>query len=115
LGVLERIIFLIKEKGITEKAFLMEMGFDKSTLGDWKKERSKSYLKYTSIIAQYFNVSTDYLLGLTDERTPYVSEKTAVNSDFSDKQRAVIAAVLALDESELDKALKILDIVRKEP
>ncbi|MBP1927059.1 transcriptional regulator with XRE-family HTH domain [Sedimentibacter acidaminivorans] len=67
-NVLETILFLIKKKGVTEKECLKQCGINTSFLTDWKNGRIKnpSYDKLVKI-AQYFNVSTDYLLLGNDE------------------------------------------------
>ena len=46
MNTLERILKLISEKGIMEKQFLIDMGLNKSTLSDWKKGTTKSYMRY---------------------------------------------------------------------
>lgn len=68
MTTVERIEELIAEKGITEKQFLIDVGLNKSTMSDWRKGTTKSYEKHIAKIADYFNVSTDYLLGKTDIR-----------------------------------------------
>ena len=68
MSTLETILELIKRKGITQQAFLRDMGLDKSTISDWKRGANQSYKKHIEKIADYFNVSADYLLG-RDNRT----------------------------------------------
>jgi len=65
LETLDRILSLIQAKGITNKEFLEDLNLSLSTISEWKRERNKSYLKHINKIADYFNVSTDYLLGNT--------------------------------------------------
>ncbi len=65
---LKRIEELVAEKGITEKQFLIDVGLNKSAMSDWRKGTTKSYEKHIAKIAEYFNVSTDYLLGRTDKK-----------------------------------------------
>lgn len=67
---LERIIDLIKIKGITDKQFLKDNGLARSAMSDWKSGRITSYKKNIADIAYYFGVSTDYLLGKTDDPAP---------------------------------------------
>lgn len=57
MNTLERILKLISEKGITEKQVLIDMGLNKSTLSDWKKGTTKSYMRYINKIADYFIVA----------------------------------------------------------
>lgn len=37
----------------------------------YEKEINKIGLKYLIKLAEYYNTSTDYILGITDEKTPY--------------------------------------------
>ena len=63
---LERIFELVKKKKIQQKDLATNIGVRPSTLSDWKKQRIKPSVDDIIKIAQYFNVSTDYILGLTD-------------------------------------------------
>ena len=63
MNTLDKILSLLTEKGIQQKTFAENIGVTKHTITDWKNGRSKSYMKYIDKIADYFNVSTDYLLG----------------------------------------------------
>lgn len=62
MNTVEIIVHLIEKRGITEKKFLSDLDFNRTLLSDWKSGKSKSYTKYLQKIADYFNVSTDYLL-----------------------------------------------------
>ena len=62
VNTVEKILKLIKEKEITEKEFLSDLNFDRTALSQWKKGQNESYKKYIGRIADYFGVTTDYLL-----------------------------------------------------
>ena len=70
MNTVERITHLIKEKGITDKKFLEDLGLGKNKLGEWRSGVTESYKKFLPQIADYFEVSTDYLLCQTDDPTP---------------------------------------------
>jgi len=70
MEVIKRIEALIKNKGISKGTFLKAIGQNKSTWGNWERGASKTYYEYIPQIAQYLNVSTDYLFGLSDEPMP---------------------------------------------
>ena len=70
MNTVERILQLIHEKGINEKTFLDDIGINKSSLWNWKGNITVSYLKYIIQIAKYLNVTTDYLLCLSDNPKP---------------------------------------------
>ena len=59
----EKILSLIQERGIEQQKLATYLGIKKQTISDWKSGKTKSYTKYIDKIAEYFNVSTDYLLG----------------------------------------------------
>lgn len=37
----------------------------------YEKDINKIALKYLILLAKYYNTSTDYILGITNEKTPY--------------------------------------------
>jgi transcriptional regulator with XRE-family HTH domain len=59
-----RNILRIKDgKGITDQKFQTDLGLYASAVSEWKKGKSKSYEKHLPRIAEYLEVSVDYLLG----------------------------------------------------
>ena len=62
MNTLDKILSLLTEKGIQQKTFAENIGVTKHTITDWKNGRSKSYMKYIDKIADFFDVSADYLL-----------------------------------------------------
>ncbi len=66
----ERLGQLIEEYDVTLEELANAVGSTKSTISRYKnsKREPKTYL--VKKIANYFNVSVDYLLGNTDERSP---------------------------------------------
>ena len=68
MNFLERLDCLLKENNLKKGVFLQSVGFDENAYSEWKKGTTRSYMKKIDIIADYFNVSVDYLLGRTDIR-----------------------------------------------
>lgn len=63
----ERFLPLIENSGKTDKELEQSMELPRSIIYDWKHGRNKSsFKKYASNFAKFFNVSTDYLLGNTN-------------------------------------------------
>lgn len=89
----EKIDDLIKKSGKSGEKVLKEINekysfsISKPTLSDIINDVDKGYsYKYFEIFAKYFNVSTDYLLGLTDAPTPLKTDEgkaLRVASDFT--------------------------------
>lgn len=46
------------------------LNLTKSMISRWERNENDPSLTYASAIVKYFNVSLDWLLGLTDKRTP---------------------------------------------
>lgn len=47
-----------------------ELNLTKSMVSRWEANKNDPSLTYARVIVKYFNVSLDWLLGLTDKRTP---------------------------------------------
>ena len=63
----ERLKELRAERGVTQDKLAEETGLSQSALANWENgKRSPSAAAIISL-AKYFNVTTDYLLGVTDE------------------------------------------------
>ncbi len=63
----ERIESLCKENGINITKMCTQAGISRASLTDLKVGRSKTLNNFTMVkIAEFFNVTTDYLSGLTD-------------------------------------------------
>lgn len=63
----ERIAALTKEKGITEKQVLLDCKLNKNLFGLWRQGRTPSTAT-KRVLADYFGVSVEYLMGQTDDR-----------------------------------------------
>ncbi|MCM1437745.1 MAG: helix-turn-helix domain-containing protein [Roseburia sp.] len=68
--MVERILQLINQSGLRDYAFERQLGFAQGTIANWRNGRNKLSSDAVIKIANYFNISADYLLGLTDELMP---------------------------------------------
>ena len=82
MNELDRILSLIGQKYGTDKAFEDDIGIPNRTVNDWKRGKSKSYLKLLPKIANTFNVTVDYLLG--------TEQKENSLSPLSDKEQELL-------------------------
>ncbi|MBQ7129389.1 MAG: helix-turn-helix transcriptional regulator [Clostridia bacterium] len=74
---LDKIKQLLKEQNKSQKDLTDYLGLKKSTFTSWNAGLNTSYNKHIGRIAEFLDVSTDYLLGNTDERKP-------INHDITD-------------------------------
>ena len=68
--MIERVMQLIKQSGLSDNAFEKQLHLSQGTVGNWRSGRNKLSMEAIIKLARFFNVSADYLLGLTDERKP---------------------------------------------
>ncbi|MBQ8429067.1 MAG: helix-turn-helix domain-containing protein [Clostridia bacterium] len=64
--IFKKIQNTLKETGKTQKDLCSYLQISPQSFSEWKAGRSNSYKKYIDQIAEYLDVSTDYLLGKTD-------------------------------------------------
>ena len=68
MNTMDLILKLLKENNKEQKELCDFIGIRQQIFTDWKSGRLKSYLKHIEKIALFFNVSTDYLLGLSEDK-----------------------------------------------
>ena len=62
----ERLKELRIEKGLTQAQLSSETGLSRSGIGFWENGERIPLATVVITLAKYFNVTTDYLLGVTD-------------------------------------------------
>lgn len=60
----QRLRELRQEKGLSMKQLAKELNTTDAAVSNWENEIKEPKISYLKAIAQYFNVSADYLLGL---------------------------------------------------
>ena len=74
----ERLQELRKDKGISQAEIAKILGVSHYTVSSYECDRSDPDDNLKVELAKLFNVSLDYLLGLTDEPYSYVREKNMI-------------------------------------
>lgn len=92
----DRLNELIKQKDITRNKLLMKLKLNKSSILMWEKRNSIPKQATLEKIADYFNVSTDYLLGKTD-----IAEITPITeSDLTKSERELLEFYKKTEDSD---------------
>ena len=65
----ERLVELRTEKGYSQKAVAVDLGISLALLSHYEKGIREFNLDFLCRIAEYYNVTSDYILGRTDSRT----------------------------------------------
>lgn len=81
---------IIDERGISSYKVHKETGVPQSSLSDWKKGRSVPKIDKMQKIADYLNVSVDYLYGNTEDPMETVEQKASVAFSYTDALNLII-------------------------
>lgn len=60
----ERLKELREEKGLSQRALAKELAFSQAAIARWENNLQTPNIDVAIIIARFFKVTTDYLLGL---------------------------------------------------
>ncbi|NFL87378.1 helix-turn-helix transcriptional regulator [Clostridium botulinum] len=64
----ERLVTLRKEKDLTQYDLATQLGFSRGQIGNYEQGSREPDQETLLKIAKFFNVSSDYLLGISDKR-----------------------------------------------
>lgn len=114
---MNRLRQLRKEKGMTQKELGKILGYGDRAVGFYETGRSDMSTDTIIKLAEFFNVSTDYLLGRSNvrEEIKVPSEKIVVQNDFTDNEIAKKILKVFLDEKKpisAKRAEKIIDVAK---
>lgn len=105
LDTLNNILELLKKNKKTQKQLTDYLGLSQNVFTEWKSNRNSSYIKHIPKIAEFFNVSTDYLLGRENKKT----ESTLLAYSGNEKVDSIVKTLL--NSSIDDDDLKIIEVV----
>ena len=107
INIAEKIKALAKNQNMTQKDLAKNIGFADNAISEWSIARVKPGFDDVIDMSDYFNVSTDYLLGLAEDKVQQNSsavtvvqipdEVSGLISDYQkldwDGQKAVIRTI----------------------
>ncbi|MCI8499604.1 MAG: helix-turn-helix transcriptional regulator [Clostridia bacterium] len=97
---------LREEKHLTQIEMALNLGVSRQVYANWENEINQPELKMIIILADFFGVTTDYLLGRTDDLGAVTS--VPVFPQFSEEDREVLSLFHALTPEYRAVALKTL-------
>ena len=93
LRTIDKILLLLKEQHKKQKDLTDYLNISKGVFTDWKSGKNNSYLKHIGKIAEYFDVSVDYLLG--KEKSPTAnSDETLMFALYGDDTKDITPEML---------------------
>ncbi len=113
----DRLKSLREEKGLTQEELGLLLKQTKSNISKYENGRLQPNMKTVNILSTYFDVSTDYLLGNTDERLPVDKIKEAFGEYIVQKNNKFIDLLMKkvpeLSEDEQESLLEHLEFALK--
>ncbi|MED4904080.1 helix-turn-helix domain-containing protein [Parageobacillus thermoglucosidasius] len=70
----KRLRFLRKKRNMTQKDLADRFNLGESTIGMYERDEREPSFEFVRQLADFFNVTTDYLLGRTDNPSPPESD-----------------------------------------
>ena len=106
--IIQKIIDLLEKQGKTQKNLTDYLGITQNAFTDWKSGRIKSYRKHLSKIAEFLNVSADYLLGKGPEKKP-LAKVFSLSDMFTPREIALVIAYRTHpnEQAAVDKLLDV--------
>lgn len=105
MDTLTKILGIMKEQRVSQQEICQYLNLTKQTFSDWKSGKSESYLKYLPQIADYLDVSVDYLLG----KTP-----SPERENIPEDEKRLRELLSQMSEEQLQTALKIISAIAEE-
>ena len=113
-STLDRILELMNKHGETQVDLANLLGITKDAVSKWKTGRNKAYenKKYINKIAEHYNVSADYLLGIPQsddsELNDYLMELKS-----RPEMRTLFKVSKNATKEDVEQAVKIIEALKK--
>lgn len=98
---------LMWKQGISEADLCNAAGINKSAVTDWKKGKTKSYLKHIDKISEVLGVTKQYLLEDNNEKT------APAEQSLTDKQGQVLSLAKNLSDEDMQKLIDYAELLTK--
>ncbi|MGJ3203684.1 helix-turn-helix domain-containing protein [Geobacillus stearothermophilus] len=109
----KRLRFLRKKMNMTQKDLADKFSLGESTIGMYERDEREPSFEFVRQLADFFNVTTDYLLGRTDHPNP--SEQDDIPEELKDPELGLFFKELAeAPEERREQLLKIWEILKSE-
>lgn len=101
MNFVEKIDMLLSEKGLSRNQFLSALSLSKNSFVNWTNRGNTPNGDILIKIADFFDVSSDYLLGKTDIKKP-------ISEDSLSEEEQRIVMLLRSSTPELRNAVEVL-------
>ena len=84
----------------------------KSMISRWENDKAEPSMEYARILAKFFNVSLDYLLGITEDNELQKAEQKI--EEYSDENKIFFSKYEKLSDNAKKQMLKIIETFEDE-
>ena len=105
----ERLKLLFFNSGETQEQAANRFNVTRQGFGNWLNGRTQPDYDALCKLAEYYNVSTDYLLGRTDVKTPDTELKTVC--EVTDLSESAVKKIIKLNEKENQSDIDYSDML----
>ncbi len=102
---------LCAEKGLTPSGAAAKIGFNRASVTVWKNSGAAPRQELLVKIADFFEVSTDYLLGLEKRRTPAMLDGRRLND--AELKFALWGSSEEITDEDLEDVLRYAEFIRE--
>jgi len=107
----KRLKALREELGIKQTELARNLDISASTIGMYEQNRRTPDAEMLSKIAEYFNVTTDYLLCRTDTKSVVKKDKI---DELEEENKILFDKLKSLTPGDRNKIIKIIEMFEKE-
>lgn len=107
METLNKIMLLLKEQHKKQIELCDYIGIKKNAFTNWKNGANNSYYKHIGKIAEFFDVSTDYLLGVEIKNAPTKSEGDKNIVKIAGRDGSLVERTLT--DAQLDLLKKMIE------
>lgn len=106
-----RIKMLREQEWLRQKDLAVLLNVTQATLSSWESGRYEPDQKALKILSKRFNVSIDYLLGMSDTPSNVYNAQNIQNSNLVQGSGSVLVGEnISKEESELLRIYRVLDV-----
>jgi len=112
----DRLKELRKKKGLSQVALADRLGLSKSTIGAYETGDIKPSIEALNLIADYFNVDLNYLMGNEDGSTYYLDPEAAeIAKEIANRSdlRILFDATRDISKEDMDVVIRMVEGLKK--
>lgn len=105
----DNFVKIVQEKGLTAYRVAKDTGISPTVFSDWKSGKSSPKIDKIKKIADYLNVSEDYLMGNTENPQPIDEQLSGLDfalygetKDLTDEEKEKILEFIKFTKSQRD-------------